>query len=115
MQLPTATNRTSQTRHTHGAWPERLVEGYQRQGIKGSTSAEGSRMLRQIAAPAAPAPLAAEADDLMPHLNLTRRVGIHPLQNCLQMLWGRVGKCYFSRCCAGQDRMSALCCVHDGS
>jgi hypothetical protein len=115
MQLPTATNRTSQTRHTHGAWPERLVEGYQRQGIKGSTSAEGSRMLRQIAAPAAPAPLAAEADDLMPHLNLTRRVGIHPLQNCLQMLWVRVGKCYFSRCCAGKDRMSALCCVHDGS
>jgi hypothetical protein len=45
-------------------------------------------MLCQIAAPAAPAPLAAEADDQMPHPNLTQHVGNHPLQNRLQMLWG---------------------------
>jgi hypothetical protein len=44
-------------------------------------------MLHQITVPAAPAPLAAEADDLMPHPNLTQRVGNHPLANALGEGW----------------------------
>lgn len=52
-------------------------------------------MLRQIAAPAAPAPLAAEADDLMPHLNLTQRVGNHPLQTACKCFGGGLESAIF--------------------
>lgn len=67
-------------RHTHGAWPERLRG---KRVSKAKTGAEGSRILRQIDASAAPA---AEADDLMPHpIILTQRVGIRLLQNRLRV------------------------------
>ena len=50
----------------------------------------------------------------MPHpIILTQRVGIPLLQNRLRV-FGEGWMCYFSQCCAGQGRLSALYCVHDG-